>query len=517
MTDTNSDTSIKHFHFCPAAVCHYGNAVVLIFLAIYFFLIPLGIIIYALADPALKDGRIPKIAFRFHRSLSPKYEKWAYQRVLSGCSSQVDIGDIAGTEWPVFGSVFYLWATESLQQAWENDNTLSPAAPKIYAFGAINAAADLVADTNHAGWVKKLWGDNYLHTENVFFRMLLMSALTSHYNLTGQDKYLPLLRDQIESLSKELDKSKYGLLDDYPGECYPTDVVAAIAAIKRADDALGIDHSEFISRSIRGFQGRLVDSTGLPPYYANARTGHIGIARGCSSQWMVVWAPYIWPEKAKQWYNNFDKHFWQQRYSIVGFREFTAETSRGDWYFDVDSGPVIAGFGAAASAFGLGAARVNGRLDHAYPLAAELIATSMPLPDGTMLIPRFLSNTTDAPYLGEAGILFSLTRTPAEGFGITNSGKLPLFIYIVLFLYLAAFTLVVLAATHRLKRWRKYTSKEPLFLAKTQFLIWATLIFTGVALYMVNNFCVGLILILAAQLLPKFEKKISKQFLGETS
>jgi hypothetical protein len=96
----------------------------------------------------------------------------------------------------------------------------------------------------------------------------------------------------------------------------------------------------------------------------------------------------------------------------------------------VDAGPVLKGFGCAACAFGVGAARVNGHFEHAYPLTAEMLVASWPLPNGTRLFPRLLSNAADAPYLGEAAILFNLTRLPAEGVPIKIGGSLPRFVLI---------------------------------------------------------------------------------------
>ena len=244
----------------------------------------------ALGRTVQSDG-ISRFALHSHRSLTPKYEQWARERVRSGCAGDLRLDNIDGTEWPLFGSVFYLLATESLQVDWGKDRDRSSTAPKIYAAGAVKAAVELVIDPVHATWVKIHWGQNYLHRENVFYRMLLISAMTSYEKLIGDGKYIPFLQDQVETLSKELDESPYGLLDDYPGQCFPTDIAAAIAAIKRADTVLGTDHSDFISRSVRGFAGDFVDSTGLPPYMADAENGVIGKARGCSSQWMTVWAP----------------------------------------------------------------------------------------------------------------------------------------------------------------------------------------------------------------------------------
>ncbi len=53
---------------------------------------------------------------------------------------------------------------------------------------------------------------------------------------------------------------------------------------------------------------------------------------------------------------------------------------------DVDAGPVLAGHGFAACAFGIGAARANGRFNHAWPLSAEMLVTCWPLLDGTLAI-----------------------------------------------------------------------------------------------------------------------------------
>src|SRR5204863_5140951 len=127
----------------------------------------------------------------------------------------------------------------TLQDVWEKDHPANEVAPNVYAKAAIEAATSLVIDPTQASWVKIHWGEKYLKTENVFYRMLVISALTSHARLTGEKKYFPLLKDQTDSLSAELDASLHGLLDDYPGECYPGDVLTAIAMIQKADKVLG--------------------------------------------------------------------------------------------------------------------------------------------------------------------------------------------------------------------------------------------------------------------------------------
>jgi hypothetical protein len=484
-------------------ICRCVNASVFVLLAVYFLFIPFFIVIFYLNDPGLKNGGIPKFAYRLHRILSPKYEKWANHRIESQAAQNLAIENVSGTEWPLFGSIFYLMATESLQDQWEKDKSLSSVAPSKYAAGAIKASAELITDPGQAAWVKKHWGEDYLHRENVFYRMLVINGCTSYQKLLGDDKYQALLTDQVETLSKDLDDSPYGLLDDYPRQCYPTDIIAAVAAIKRADGVLGTDHSGFIKRSIRAFRGELVDSTGLPPYEADAANGLIGNVRGCSSQWMTVWAPGLWPEDAKLWYKNFEEHFWQQHFTAVGFREFPKEDKKYNWHIDVDSGPVLAGFGASASAFGIGAARVNGRFDHAYPLGAELIALSCPLLDGSLLIPRVLSNKMDAPYLGEAAVLFNLTRMPPNGVVITKAGNLPFFVYIILTLYLLACLVAVFGAVFGLKKYRRQIGKTYVPLERVQFAVWLLLFAGGVIFVIMHKATMGILFLLLAQFLPR--------------
>lgn len=486
-------------------LCVYINAVIIIFLSAYVLLIPAGMLIHSLRDPCLYSGDQLRCAFHWHRSLSTRFEKWASRRIESGAAKNLTTEDIAGTEWPVFGSVFYLWATEALQEVHYMNPTLGTSSPRSYARGAISAAAELIVDPNHAAWVKEHWGDDYLKKENLFYRMLLISGLTSYQKLLGDKKYEDLLRSQVESLASELDQSPYGLLDDYPGECYPVDVLPAIAAIRRADAILGTDHSEFVARAIRGFQGsRLDEDTGLPAYVVDSKTGRAkDSARGVGMSFMLIWAAELWPETASQWYEKYEEHFWQQGRWFAGFREYPNRIDVGRFEFsDVDAGPVIGGYGVAACAFGVGAARVMGRPDHTYPLAAQAIVAAWPLPDGTMLGPRLLSGFSNAPYLGEAALLFALTRRPIEVSKIIDRGKLPWSVYAGVLLGISIGTYVILATILKIRRWHKRKAELRVPAAAWQLSAWSLLIIAAVLIWTTFSVWIGLIFLLAAQLIP---------------
>lgn len=414
----------------------FARAITYLGIGLFFFLIPGLRLVSDLNDPALCSGAIPRAAWRLHTSLAPRYAAWAKKRAASQRAEQLGTENVAGTEWPLFGSVFYLWSMESLQHAWEIDPSQSPVAPTVYARDAIEASVNLVTDPKQAAWVKQYWGENYLHRQDLFYRFLLISAMTSYTHLTGDQRLVEQLRDQVDTLSAEIDSSSHGLLEDYPGQCYPTDIVGAITAIRRADAVLKTDHSAFVKRALRGFQPPQADPYGLPPYIADVNSGLPRTdSRGCGTSFALICAPEIWPSVAHAWYQSYDAHFWQKRRGLVGFCEFSKDTPKTAIFSDVDSGPVIFGYGFAASAFGVGAARANGRMDQAGPLTAEMLVSSWPLSNETLLVPRLLSNATDAPYLGEAGILYCLTCQPVAGIETPCSSVMTPFVWGVIIVY----------------------------------------------------------------------------------
>jgi hypothetical protein len=483
------------------------NSLVLIALAAFFFIYPSVRAYLDLSDPALSEPGTPKAAWRLYKSLTPRYARWARERVAQGRAEGLSTTDISGTEWPLFGSVFYLWGIENLQSAWDAGDHGTSTEPKVFAKDAIVAASELVIDPKHASWVKKHWGNDYLHRENVFYRMLVIAAITSRQNLLHDGAHLDMLRDQVESFSKELDESKTGLLDDYPGECYPGDVMAALMCIKRTDPVLGTDHSKFIDRALRGFIGTHATRHWLPPYSANAGTGApTSDSRGCANSYMCLTSPELWPGQAKQWYALYDKFFWQERFTAAGFREFPKELPHSDWTSDVDAGPVVAGHGVAASAFGIGAARKNGRFDRAYPLAVEMLATVGQLPNGVLAMPRLLSNLSDAPLLGEAAILWQLSIQPQKGFPIKADDSVPTYVYIVIATVFLLGTWRILASIFNFRQAQR--GPEPDVRAPIlQVTVWALLILGTAVSFWFGHSIIALVPLLIAVMLPIVKRK----------
>ena len=354
----------------------------------------------------------------------------------------------------MFTAVFYLMGEEALQRDWER--THEGTEPRVFARDAILASRDLILDPSHHSWVQRHWGDDYLHQENVFFRSLLIAGLTSYANITGDNSSNALLRDQVDTLASELDASLLGVLNDYPGECYPIDVLAAIGLMQRADQTLGTDHSAFFARSRRGFEGHMLDSRGLVPFRMDLPNGHqVQPGRGIGMSWVLLFTPDLWPDLNADWYATYSRDFYEEHALLSGFREYARGTEP-EWTFEIDAGPVVDGLGSAASAFGIAAARRNGRFDQAYALSTEVSAASYVMADGTMLLPRIFSHAADAPHLGEAALMYFWTVQPREGVAIVAPTNLPGLVWLGLFVYLG---LPFGYAVYRLRKQVEHTQR----------------------------------------------------------
>ncbi len=494
----------------PIIGCVMANTAILVALAIYGFLLPGLILLWDLSDARLRQpGGIPRVAWRVHRALTPRYERWARERIASGIAAHLELYDVPSTEWPMFGSVFYLSATEALQDEWDRDPSRSRQPPREYARKAIEACTDLVLDPVHHTWVRQHWGDEYLHRENVFFRGMIIQALSSRERLLRDGKHLDFLRDQVETLAADLDRSPHGLLHDYPGECYPVDIFAAVACIRRADAVLGTDHSAFAQRALRGFSVPYLDERGLIPYSVELSSGKPdSTSRGIGMSYILIYAPELYAEQAHRWYDIYVQHFWQDNWLASGFREYPKDIPNTDWLMDPDSGPVMFGFSPSGNAYGVAAARVNGRFDHAWTLGAQALAAAWPLPDGSWMGARFLSAASrgHAPYLGEMNLLFLFTRQPAPGVPIVTGGHLTLLVWIAFALTLGGGSLLLALAMRRFNAWSKNAGTARVPADGIQLTFWIVLMIFSIVVFAVGNSFLAVVVLLLAQLLPRKTK-----------
>ena len=374
-------------------------------------------------------GRPPQLR-RWLEATAGRFESWAVEFHARQKAAAVETHDVAATEWPMFGSVFFLLAVQDAE-------TLQPglfsASSKIRR--AVEAAAAIVADPVTATWVRRQWGDGYLVRENAFYRSLLLHGLTAHARITGDTRHHELLRAQVCSLKNELLAAPFHLLDDYPGQCWPVDVLWAVAGIRRAAALLGEPVDDLPQIFMETVNARLLDDSGTPASMADARTGRpTAPARGVSNSGLLLFAADLDAPITAKWYDAYARGFWQDNAWFSGFREMAKGGP--DDFQDVDSGPVIQGVGAAASAFGIGAALRAGRVDQAAPMTLQGVAVSWPTPFG-FLVPGLMGKVAmDGWPMAESALLFAWTRPSPEAPVVPWTGRTPPLVWAALSLYL---------------------------------------------------------------------------------
>ena len=478
------------------------NWVTILLVAVWLGFGPAAITIWGVTDPALRTGDTPRFATWAHRKLAPRMEHWAEERYAARTAEKTPPNSIAGEEWPLFSCAFYTWAAQEILRAHQGSPDNNPVDPRSYTADSLQAMVQLALDPDEAGWVREMWGEENLFNENAYYRMCVLTCLAAHAELTGSSEHHAIMRAWADDLADDIDRSKTGLLRDYPPECYPGDVLAGINAIRDADQVLGIERPAFYARALRGFSGDALHPLGIPPFEAwLCDTVSPGSFRGSSNAYVTIFGPKLWPKESAAWFRAFDAHLWHETHGLAGFREFLPDEGERHWgYFDVDAGPILAGFGMSATAYGVGAARVNGRFDRAYPLSAEMIAASWPLPNGTLLLPHVLSQAVHAPYLGESAIVFNLVQRPAYCDITPATAGMPPLVYGILAMYVGTALLFCVAVLRDVRRWR--AARYRVRLHRTQLTAWVLLWGGGIGLCLAG-YTAGYALIALAVLVPR--------------
>lgn len=157
----------------------------------------------------------------------------------------------------------------------------------------------------------------------------------------------------------------------YSGQAFrwPADQSATLASLSRFDAAHGMKTSEAPIAAWREVVMRTLDEkTSLPRSELSGTAPGAKFSRGCANSFLVRYTSEFDPVLAASWWRAYQTHFLTRIGPTVGFREWPNGVER---KADIDSGPIILGIGAAASALSISAAKSQG--DDA--LAAELEAS----------------------------------------------------------------------------------------------------------------------------------------------
>jgi hypothetical protein len=242
---------------------------------------------------------------------------------------------------------------------------------------------DLDSDRGHA----------YLGYTNMAFGML---------RLLDPDAAIGLLHDRVTAaLARRLALAPHAAIETYPGETYPADIAAVAASIALHDRATTQRHRSLLERWLGAFIERYVDpSSGLLYQSVDAGSGKpFGPARASGSAIAIYFLSFVDDDAARQIFGAVAR----QRTSFLGFGGIEEYPDGVDGPGDIDSGPLVFGVSASASAFALAGARLYGEASLMTELLRTASLVGMPTEtDGRL---RFVNGGS----IGNAIVLAALT------------------------------------------------------------------------------------------------------------
>lgn len=142
-------------------------------------------------------------------------------------------------------------------------------------------------------------------------------------------------------------------------ERWPADQAATLAALKRYDVAhAGALVVEPLARYRKHIEEKATHNKTMLPFSEARGRGSAGrLPRGCALSFSVRYLAEVDFELAEAWWRRYRELYLVDAGVLVGFREWPPGVER---KADVDSGPIVKGVGASATAFGIAAARAVG-------------------------------------------------------------------------------------------------------------------------------------------------------------
>jgi hypothetical protein len=280
------------------------------------------------------------------------------------------------------------------------------------AVSRMEAALDAVERPEVRAFDRDAWGHDPLRDigsprAHVAFLGYYDLALALHVHLDPSSRFAERERRITAHLARLLAESPTGLLETYPGEVYPVDNAAFIAALGVHDRATGESHETLIARFADDVRARYLDpETGLLYQRVHARTGRpVDGARGSGTALASYFLSYADRELSAGLYAAMQAHLLRHGLGFAGMRE---HAFGGDFSGDVDSGPVLFGLSVSATGFGIGAARAHGDEDGFGGLYATAAFFGAPVDQGDARMFALGGPIGDA-------LMFAMTTAPRRG------------------------------------------------------------------------------------------------------
>ncbi|QQR87755.1 MAG: hypothetical protein IPJ76_05900 [Flavobacteriales bacterium] len=150
--------------------------------------------------------------------------------------------------------------------------------------------------------------------------------------------------------------------ESYTGQAWPADGVVALHSLRLHERLRGADHSAVIDRWVQLVRTRRDGRNMIPHKWSLVRDEFHQSGRGSSLALMNVFLPDIDSTLAAEQFDRWKSLFVMERFGVPAAREHPiGDASPGD----IDSGPLILGFGPASTIVGAPACKRNGDVFHA--------------------------------------------------------------------------------------------------------------------------------------------------------
>lgn len=189
-------------------------------------------------------------------------------------------------------------------------------------------------------------------------------ALGMHRMVVPTSRFAALHDRLVSALARRLENEPIEALATYPNETYPPDIATALGAVGLWQRATGrTDHARALERGCNAFRVHTVDSsTGLVFQAIDTRTGiPLDKPRASGTAFSAYFLAFADPALSCDLYTALHTRSF---FTLNGFglvNEYPQGVIAGSG--DIDSGPVIFGVGASATAFTIAVSRMQGDRD----------------------------------------------------------------------------------------------------------------------------------------------------------
>ncbi len=302
--------------------------------------------------------------------------------------------NISEAEWPFMGFAY-------LGYACANFAKYDPIV-RDEALNEMRWLIDALQTPRMSGFVAPHFGEPFdpdkIHVA-VFVHGHFLNLAMRYREVSGDRRYDALIHRVAAALAQEYLGPDGPILRSYRDMWWITDNFPALAALSRYQRVFKRDTSAARNRFLSDLKAYYLDKeTGLVCTYVNPQ-GHVQTqgARGISVMYGLHFLKDIDPDFAANQYILARKQFVRSLFGFTAVREFPENSNAQG---DIDSGPIVLGFGPSASGFAIAAAAVNGDDATAWELLRASALVGLPqLQNGQL---RYNA----MPAVGQAVILF---------------------------------------------------------------------------------------------------------------